>query len=201
MLKKKPIIGLAGGIGSGKSTVAKIMGEMGGLVIDADGIAKDALRREDVKAKLVAWWGEGILAGDGSVDRGKLAEMVFEDTDERLRLESLIHPIVSDERGRLIEEGNEDECVKWIILDVPLLFEVGLDEKCDLVVFVDTPEDERLERVMGARGWDGEELRRREKNQFDLDKKRNRSGYIIDNSNSGADQLHSEIRRLLDRTS
>ncbi|MBI1370229.1 MAG: dephospho-CoA kinase [Planctomycetes bacterium] len=198
----KPIIGLAGGIGAGKSTVARQLASLGALVIDADAIAKAALDLDDVKRELRAWWGDEVIDAAGRVDRKAVARRVFDHPTERKRLEGLIHPIVAAERDRLIAAGEADPAVKAIVLDVPLLFEVGLDQRCDRVVFVDADRATRLRRV-AARGWDAAEMDRREKNQWPLDRKLQLAHDIIDNTISEADcfsQVQALLRRILDST-
>ena len=125
--KHQPIIGLAGGIGSGKSTVSKLMATMGGLVIDADALAKAALDEPQVKAKLADWWGLGVLDAQGRVDRRVIAGRVFADEAELRRLENLVHPIVAERRRELVRAAQDNPDIRFMVLDVPLLFEVGLD--------------------------------------------------------------------------
>lgn len=194
----KPIIGLAGGIGSGKSTVARLMGTMGGYVIDADALAREALGRPEIAERLVEWWGSEILDAEGRVDRRRVADRVFHDPAERQRLEQLIHPLVGEERDRRLNAARADPRVPFIVLDVPLLFEVGLDKACDYVFFIDADAEVRLRRVQQTRGWDRAELERREKNQASLDKKRDGSDGIITNNGDEA-QCLAQIRSMLDR--
>jgi len=194
----KPVIGLAGGIGSGKSTVARLMAREGGSVFDADAAAQAALDSEDVRRRLAAWWGEAMLRPDGSVDRAAVSRRVFDDAEARQRLEGLIHPLVGEARQRHIEAAAGDPAVRFIVLDVPLLFEVGLDAECDTVVFVRAPRQQRLARVAANRGWGADELDRREKNQWPLDKKLQRAHHILDNDGDEADCL-ARVRDLLRR--
>lgn len=178
--KITPVIGLVGGIGAGKSTVAQIFAHLGCLVIDADRDAREALHREDVVKELVSWWGDGILGSDGRPDRAKIAEIVFKDPSQRTRLEGLVHPIVKNDRLLTIARARQ-EGRPAVIIDAPLLFEAGSDKDCDAVVFVDAPPEQRLARVR-ARGWSSEELARREAAQLQLAEKRARSAVIIENS-------------------
>ena len=196
----KPILGLAGGIGSGKSTVARLMGSMGGYVIDADRLAREALDRPEVREELVRWWGTAVLDAGGRVDRKCLADQVFDDPSARQRLEGLIHPLVQRERARLAKAAEADPNVRFIVQDVPLLFEVGADKECDLVVFVDASPETRRERLQQARGWNGAELERREKNQWPLDRKKSGSHAIITNDGDESqcfEQVRSTLKRLL----
>lgn len=195
---EKPIIGLAGGIGSGKSTVARHLAKMGGWVIDADAAAREALNRSDVRQRLVDWWGSELLDECGRIDRRRVADRVFADPEQRSRLEGLIHPIVAAARERQIAEAKADPNTRFIVLDVPLLFEVGLNERCDVVVFVEAPADRRVERVSQERGWTADELTRREKNQMSLDSKRQRADNVIVNDASEAECV-AQVRSLLTR--
>lgn len=178
--KVTPVIGLVGGIGAGKSTVAQIFAHLGCLVIDADRDAREALHREDVVKELVSWWGDGMLGSDGRPDRAKIAEIVFKDPSQRTRLEGLVHPIVKNDRLLTIARARQ-EGRPAVIIDAPLLFEAGSDKDCDAVVFVDAPPEQRLARVL-VRGWSSEELARREAAQLQLAEKRARSAVIIENS-------------------
>jgi dephospho-CoA kinase len=182
MYAGKPIIGIAGGIGSGKSFVAKLFGELGCLVLSADDQVRVAYTNPAVRDTLKQWWGPGVINGKGQVDRRAVAQRVFEKPEERRRLEALIHPRVAALRDAAMEAAAADARVVAFVWDIPLLFEVGLDARCDAVVFVDAPWDERLRRVRETRGWDEAELRRRENLQLGLDNKRRMSNDIVRNT-------------------
>lgn len=189
-----PVIGLAGGIGAGKSAVARAFADLGCTVSDSDAQARLALERDDVRRTLVEWWGRGVLDDRGRVDRSAVASIVFDRDDERARLEGLIHPLVRRSRESLIEEAAAAGAPA-VIVDAPLLFEAGLDAECDAVVFVDAPRDVRLARL-AARGWDDAELRRREKAQLPLEEKRRRSSYHLENVGD-LGSLHDAARHIL----
>lgn len=192
------VIGLVGGIGSGKSTVAaEIAKQAGGIVIDSDKEAKAALDRPDVRDQLVSWWGRGVMGKDGRIDRGQVADIVFRRPEERARLEGLVHPLVRSTRAQAIERA-------WAagasvaIIDAPLLFEAGVDRECDLVLYVDAPLEARVGRVKATRGWDAGELERREKAQLPLEEKRQRSDDVVVNDGEpGA--LPGRVADLLQR--
>jgi dephospho-CoA kinase len=190
------VIGVAGGIGSGKSAVARSFARLGCVVIDSDKEARALLLRDDVKAVLVSWWGGGILDAHGEVDRSAVAKIVFNDPRERERLEGLTHPLLKTNRDRVRAEARSAGAPA-VILDAPLLFEAGLDEGCDAVVFVDAPREVRLGRVREHRGWDEAELDRREKSQLALEEKRSRSHYVVRNDRDEA-SLHASVARILD---
>src|SRR4051812_38908656 len=159
----KPVIGISGGIGSGKSLVARLFGAHGCLVLNADDHVRD-LYREDagVRDALRDWWGDGVFNSLGEVDRRAVARIIFADDAQRLRLESLLHPRVDGRRKALMAAAAADAQVLAYVWDIPLLFEVGFDARCDALVFVDAPREQRLARVQTTRGWDENELVRRE---------------------------------------
>ncbi|MCC6428502.1 MAG: dephospho-CoA kinase [Phycisphaerales bacterium] len=190
------VIGLVGGIGSGKSTVAAELASLGCTVVDSDLAAREILLRPAVRDELVRWWGAGILSDIGQVDRKKVAGIVFADSTQRARLEALVHPLIRDERSRVVERiGRAGGGI--VVIDAPLLFEAGVDRECDAVVFVDVSRQIRADRVR-ARGWDDGELDRREAAQMPLDEKRRRSQFIIINDGDRT-ALHAQVRDLMER--
>jgi dephospho-CoA kinase len=100
-----PVVGLAGGIGSGKSAVARVWERLGAVVIDSDRESRAALELPEVKRQLVAWWGDRVLNPDGTVSRGAVADVVFKDAAERAKLEGLIHPLVKRKRAEMVERA------------------------------------------------------------------------------------------------
>jgi dephospho-CoA kinase len=194
----KPIIGITGGIGSGKSTVARIFGELGCLVIDADEQVRQAYQDPAVVEQLQQWWGDQVIERPGQLNRRKIADIIFHDPGQKQRLESLLHPIVAALRQQRMIEAVDNPQIAAYIWDTPLLFEAGLRSGCDAIVFVETPFQQRLERVQQARQWDEAELRRREKSQWPLDKKREISDYIIDNT-ADADHVRGQVSEVFSR--
>ena len=198
MYAGKPIIGIAGGIGSGKSYVAKLFGELGCLVLSADDQVRVAYADPEVREALKQWWGGGVLNREGQVDRRAIAERVFERPDERRRLEALIHPRVAALRDAAMEAAAADAQVLAFVWDIPLLFEVGLNARCDAIVFVDAPWEERLKRVRETRKWDEAELRRRENLQVALDNKRRMSNDIVQNT-ADVGFARKQVQEILSR--
>lgn len=194
----KPIIGISGGIGSGKTFVADLFGEMGCLVIKSDEQVLRVYEEQAVLERLRAWWGEAVLQADGKVNRRFIADRIFNNPDERRRLEQLLHPHVAHRRKAIMRAAAEDPQVLAYVWDTPLLFETGLDRECDVLVFVDAPFDVRLKRVVATRGWDREELIRREKFQRPLDTKRRISDHVIRNTADAA-TTRSQVREVLSR--
>ena len=189
--KGKPIIGIVGGIGSGKTYVAQLFGELGCLVIEADALVREAYQDPAVLQTLRDWWGAEIFLPGGAVHRPAIARKVFEDPEQRRRLEGLLHPWVNQRRRQMQEQA--DAQIVAFIWDTPLLFETGLNRECDAVVFVDAPEAERLRRVGAQRHWDAAELHRREILQMPLDKKRRISDYVIVNTPGAAPDLVAPV--------
>jgi dephospho-CoA kinase len=189
-----PIIGLAGGIGSGKSTVATILARLGCMVTDSDADGRAALADPAVRDELVSWWGEGILDEDGHVDRRRIAGIVFADPEERTRLERLTHPWIELRRREQWEDADPDTVA--FVIDAPLLMEAGLDERCDAVIFVDADRAVRLDRVARDRGWEASELARREESQLPLDVKRRRADYVVRNDGE-LSELEDQVRHAL----
>jgi dephospho-CoA kinase len=199
------VIGLAGGIGSGKSHVAKLLAARGAIVSDSDDQAKALLREPGIADILARWWGKGILGPPpGKLpDRAKIAAIVFADHAQRTRLEGLIHPILKSQRtAALRAAARQVPRPPLFVIDAPLLFEAGLDKECDGVLFVDAPREERILRVSRNRGWTEEDLARREAAQLPVDVKKSRSTFTIDNGTgaggTGADDPDARLNRQLD---
>ncbi len=193
--ERPPLIGLAGGIGAGKSFVAGLFESLGCVVVDSDQHARAALDEPGVRDELVAWWGEDIVGADGNVDRRRIADIVFADSDQRRRLEALIHPVVHRKRQEAIEQAAQAG-KRAVIVDAPLLFEAKVNEQCDAVVFVDAPHEVRVERVR-ERGWDEAELARREAAQSDLGGKREASDFVLMNDGPRAD-VEVRVKEILE---
>jgi dephospho-CoA kinase len=193
---QKPVIGLAGGIGSGKSTVASVLRDLGAIVIDSDALSRDALAEPDVRQTLRQWWGDEVFNAAGQPDRRRIAEKVFNQPDERRRLEGLIHPRVADARRRRISESTDQTDVCAVVIDSPLLFETGLDVECDAVVFVDAPQSQREARVARTRGWSAGELARRESAQRPLAEKKSRADFVCTNA-SDVTTLAADVGAIL----
>lgn len=191
-----PIIGIAGGIGSGKSAVATILRDLGCAVSDSDEAARAALREPDILAELISWWGRDILDKEGGIDRSKVAKIVFADVAQRKRLEMLTHPWIEKHRKTYFDSVGS--ATRAFVIDAPLLFEAGLDSVCDAVIFVDATPATRFARVMQSRNWDTSMLKQREDSQMSLDEKRNMADYVVSNDED-LDGLRNQINQILDR--
>ncbi len=191
------VIGLAGGIASGKSRVATEFAALGCVVVDYDGLAREALDVPEVRSMLEQWWGGGVIGEDGTVNRRAVAEIVFVDRGQRERLEGVVHPMVLDQGRHIIDQARRDGA-PGVVVDAPLLFEAGLDEACDAVVFVDAQHQTRLERVTKKRGWAPEELDKRELTQISLVEKRRRSEFVVVN-NQDKESLRRQVAEVFGR--
>lgn len=183
------VLGIAGGIGSGKSTVAREFAKLGWVIIDSDSEAKAALMLPDVKATLEEWWGSGVLDPQGEVNRTSVGEIVFADEAQRKRLEGLIHPLVAKCRRAAIASATakSGRIPPGVVYDAPLLFEAGLDKECDAVVFVEASEGVRIGRTKRTRGWDEAEYLRRQAAQWPLERKKSLCRFVIQNEEEGID--------------
>lgn len=180
------IIGLTGGIASGKSTVASELAALGAVVLSADTAAHQAINLPQVKSVLVERWGEGILDATGDVDRQKVAGRVFSANDEGMVelkfLQDMLHPLLREQfEARL--ETLQGQGIPVVVIDAPLLIEAGWKNLCDSVLFVESPEDVRLGRARG-RGWAEQDFLRRESAQMPIEEKRRLSTRVIVNDGS-----------------
>jgi dephospho-CoA kinase len=185
----KKMIGIMGGIGSGKSTAAKILSESGACVIDADQIGHEVLKREETKEQLRANWGNDIWTSDGEVDRKRLGQIVFDDPSQMKELNRIVHPRLLEELQRQV-----DAAQGHVVIDAALLEEFGLSNKCDCLLFLDVSDETRLARC-ADRGWNSEELQRREGFQTELQVKKDKADFIIDN-NGPLEHLRRQIQEF-----
>ena len=192
----KPVIGLAGGIGSGKTSVGRILVEFGAGLIESDRLGHEELDAPEVARTLRQWWGDAVVGADGRVDRQRVGAIAFADQAERERLEKLLHPRIAARQKELRRGYEADDSVRMIVIDAPLLYEAGIEAECDLVIFVEAERAVRARRLRAQRGWSAEELNRRENMQKPLDTKRRRADHIVTNDSSlGA--LRGQVAHLV----
>ena len=177
----KPIIGILGGIGSGKSTVAAEFAKLGCKVIDADKIAHKLLDRKTVKEKIVELFGDAVLDSAGRIEHKKLAGVVFASGDKLDSLNGVIHPLVLARVEELLEQYNRQNQVKAIVLDMPLLIEIGWAGRCDKLIFVDCMEKIRAERAK-KKDFGKNQIKIREKFQISLDNKLSFADNTVENN-------------------
>ena len=189
------LVGLTGNIASGKSEVARMLGERGATVIDADELAREAVA-PDTQAlnDIIKRWGKDVLQPDGSLDRAALRRIVFADQLELDALNRIVHPGVTRLRDHeiAIAKARGDQIIVCVI---PLLFERNLVEEFDSIVLVDAPRPLRLERLVSTRGLEETESMNMIASQMPAELKRARADYCIDNTGS-LDELEREVDAL-----
>lgn len=175
-------VGLTGGIGAGKSTVAALLSDHGALVIDADAISRELVEPgSPVLQELVDHFGAQVLRPDGSLDRGRLAREAFASRDGTAALNAIMHPRIREESARRLAAA-EATGADVVVYDMPLLVETGQAELVDLVVVVDVPVDVQIARAVGPRGLDEADVRRRLEAQATREERRAVADVVIDNS-------------------
>jgi dephospho-CoA kinase len=197
-LRRIPVIGVIGGIGSGKSAVARwVAGQLNIPVIDADDLGHQVLRAAPVKSALRNRFGDQIFDEHDEVQRGQLARRIFGEGDlhrtARTDLERIVHPAIESRIADAIMDADKQHKAA-VLLDAAILLEAGWQHRCDAVIFVDAPDDVRWRRVQARSGWSLEEFHRRESSQLTLEDKKRRSDAVI--SNAADDQRGGE--ELLD---
>lgn len=189
------LVGLTGNIASGKSEVARLLGERGATLIDADILAREAVK-PGTKAleNIVANWGKEVLAPDGTLDRGALRRIAFSDQSQLERLNAVVHPEVTRLRDLAIASAKA-RGDKVVVCVIPLLFERNLVNDFDFVVLVDAPRDIRLERLANERGLNETDAMNMIASQMPADLKRARADYCMENVGSLAD-LEKQVDKL-----
>ena len=186
-------IGLTGGIGSGKSTVAALLTERGAVLLDADAIVRELQEPgTPVFVAMVERWGDGIVAADGALDRQAVADRVFGDADELAALNTMVHPAVADEMTRRREALADTDAT--VILDIPLLVESGHEGLAGVVV-VDVDPEVAVQRLVAHRGFSEDDARGRIARQASREDRLARAGLVVDNSGTVAD-LSAEVDRV-----
>ena len=185
------IIGLTGGIASGKSTVSKYLAEKGFKVYDADKIAKDISGKKSVQEEIILTFGNEILDENGNVDRKKLKEIVFENKKKLKQLNAIIHPKVIDFYKELKEQNTD----KIIIFDVPLLFESGIDKFCDKILVVISDYEIQINRIVERDRIDRELAEKIIKSQLSNEERIKKADVVIEN-NSSLEDLFEKVERF-----
>ncbi|MCK4275252.1 MAG: dephospho-CoA kinase [Phycisphaerae bacterium] len=191
----KPVIGLVGGIGSGKSTVAAEFAALGCAVVDGDAIGHQLLTESAIRRKIQDRWGEAVLCPDGEVNRAALGQIVFQDPDQLEALNRILHPGIRAGIAAGIAAAQDETSVAAVVVDAAVLFEAGWDELCTHTLFVEAAQPLRLARALAQRHWDRGAFEAREKSQISLDTKARKCDYTIGN-NSTVPRLREQIRQL-----
>ncbi|WP_459587983.1 dephospho-CoA kinase [Corynebacterium camporealensis] len=188
-------IGLTGGTGSGKSTVAKLLAARGWELVDADQIARDIVAPgEPALAELSDAFGSDILQANGTLNRGELASRAFSSPEKTELLNSITHPRINEETQRRFDaarEAGED----FVVYDMPLLVDKGLHKDMDVTIVVDVEVEERVRRLVEYRGLDADDARRRIKAQISDDKRLAAADYVVDN-NGPESELEGKVAEI-----
>jgi dephospho-CoA kinase len=191
------VIGLTGGIATGKSTASRFFQEAGVPVVDADRLA-----RQVVEPGRPAWeeirreFGDAVFRADGTLDREALAEIVFRDPAARARLNGIVHPRVAEEAALEMHRLLDADPEGLVVYDVPLLFETGGEDRFELVAVVYAPRDEQIRRLRERDGLSREAAERRLDSQLDIEEKARRADVVLDNRGS-REQLRAQVMELI----
>lgn len=192
-------IGLTGSIACGKSTVSRMLAERGARIIDADVLAREVVRPGEAAWSLIVdYFGQDILLPDRQIDRTKLGQIVFTDEEARRVLNGIVHPAVRS-RMRELADKAEQEGVRLIVLDIPLLYESKLEHMVERIVVVSCTEEQQLTRLIARNGFSDEEARRRIASQMSTAEKVARAHDVIDNSRTLIEterQVDELVKRL-----
>ncbi len=203
-----PVLGLIGAIGAGKSSVASKLAERGALVLDADAIGHALLDQRPAREQVVARFGPAVLDrtreadAPPAIDRRALGAIVFADRNALKALETILHPRMRRTFGKAIERAVRRGKASAVVLDAAILLEKGWEALCDLVVFVDAPDDQRLARLTAHRGWTESDLRAREAAQWPVVEKRRRADMVVTNDGdlaaieAGVERLWSDVSKF-----
>lgn len=186
-------IGVTGGIGSGKSTVASMFADLGAVVIDADAISREIVEPgQPALGALVAEFGPRILREDGSLDRGELASLAFAEPEGTRRLNAIMHPLIRSEAAAQVARA-QDEGASVVVYDMPLLVETGQQDLVDVVVVVDVPEEMQVHRA--APRFSEADVRRRIAAQATREERAAVADYVIDNAGS-MESTRDQVQRV-----
>jgi len=193
------VIGVTGGVGTGKSTVARMFQRLGAVVLDADALAHEAMEpRRLAWRRIVRTFGEGVLNPDQTINRQRLAQRVFQDEPARARLERIIHPQVRREIRLRLGRLRRARRVRAVVLDVPLLIEAGAARLVDALVVVTALPEVQRRRLASRHGWSAEETEARSAAQWDLAAKAALADFVVDNSD-GVDATRTQVKRIWKR--
>ena len=193
------LIGLTGGIGSGKSTVAGLFQKLGGHVIDADQICRELVEPgQPAWKEVVQLFGEGILKEDQTLDRAQMAGIVFNDPEKKQALEAILHPRVFEAEQARYEQIRKNEPKALVFLDAALLIESGNYRKADRVLVVDCGRETRIQRTLAKGLWTREDIEQRLDSQMSLEEKKQFADMVIHN-NSDLAHLSEQVNAVFNQ--
>ncbi len=189
------VIGLTGGIGTGKSEVARMLSELGAVIISADQVGHQAYTpNSEIWCEVVEAFGEGILLDTGEIDRQKLGAIVFADSEQLIKLNQIMHPRMARMVAHRIQELR-DQGVSVVVVEVALLFEAGWDNLADEVWVTDSASEQVTYRLQARTGMDEQEIRKRIDSQMSAEERLSRSDVVVDNTGDLA-TLHRTVKSL-----
>ena len=190
------LVGVTGGIGSGKSAVCAGFEHLGRTVLSADALAREIMDRDaSVKNKVLRLFGEAAYTPEGILDRKFVAERAFGDPSARKRLDAIVHPVVFREIDSRISQLSHEQRLPYIIIEAALIYESGLDKQLDYVIVVEAEQETRIRRVMERDHCSREEVLRRMAAQLAADTKVKLADFVIRND-SGNQRIHSKVQFL-----
>ena len=195
-MTRKPVIGLIGGIGAGKTTAGGCLARRGGRVIDCDKLGHGALEQPEVRDELKQRWGDGVFGPDGGVNRRAVAGVVFDAPAEREWLEGVVFPVIGRLADERIRQADADPAVRFSVLDAAVLLEAGWKGRCDRILYVDAPREQRLARLLARSGWTPAEVDRREAAQWPAEVKKRHADAVVTNDGTPG-QLQERIDHVL----
>ena len=194
-IDQSPIIGLIGGIGSGKSRVAAAFAKRGARVISGDQAGHEALKQPEIRDQVEERWGKGLIDEKGEVNRRALGRIVFARPEELRALEVMVFPWIGQRLRDEIAATARDVQVPLIVLDAAVMLEAGWNNVCERIVYVHAPRDARLRRLAETRGWTSKEVEARESAQMSLTEKATRADFAVDNSGS-PEELERQVEAI-----
>jgi len=196
-MSAKPVIGLIGAIGAGKSTAAAAFARRGGFVIDADKLGHDALEQPEIRRRVLDRWGaKGMVRRpDGGLDRRAIAAVVFDNPEERAALEGMVFPYIGQQAEAEIARAQANPDAKFIVVDAAVMLEAGWN-MCGRIVYVDAPRPVRLARLAARSGWSEVDLDARESAQWPAEDKKKRCDAIIVNEGT-REELQIQVDAVL----
>ena len=177
------LIGLTGGIATGKSTVSAMLKKAGAIIIDADRIARDVVKKGlPAYREIVAQFGTEVLLPDGEINRNMLGDIIFNDHQKKQLLNSIVHPYVNEEVNRQIIQIQKTHPNAVIVLDIPLLIEAGMHDDLSEIIVVYTPQDIQIQRLMQRDRISEADALARVQSQMSIEEKKQQATLVIDNS-------------------
>lgn len=190
-----PVVGLTGGIGSGKSTAAALLAARGACVIDADRIGHEVYRPgTEGFRRVVTAFGDGVVASDGTIDRRALGAIVFDDPAARARLNAIVHPLIAEAVTARVAAARAEDAERPIVIEAAVLLEAGWDALVDRVWVVSAGREHAIARVVASRGLSKQEVERRIRAQMPEEERRRRADLVLEN-NGPPDALRAEVTR------